>query len=66
MEMSSSLISELDLESFDRMCRTKALGGWILHQLTLESKLDFFVLFSSTTPLWGVRVLAPCRCESSA
>jgi acyl transferase domain-containing protein/acyl carrier protein len=54
VEMSSSLISELDLESFNRMCRTKALGGWILHQLTLESKLDFFVLFSSTTALWGV------------
>jgi acyl carrier protein len=36
------------------MCRAKALGGWILHQLTLDMELDFFVLFSSTTALWGV------------
>lgn len=53
VDMTSRSISDLDLELFQRMCRAKALGGWILHQLTLDLELDFFVLFSSTTALWG-------------
>jgi acyl transferase domain-containing protein/acyl carrier protein/ubiquinone/menaquinone biosynthesis C-methylase UbiE len=53
VDMTSRSISDLDLELFQRMCRAKALGGWILHQLTLDMELDFFVLFSSTTALWG-------------
>ena len=58
VEMTSRSIKDLDLESFQRMCRAKALGGWVLHQLTLQQELDFFVLFSSTTALWGVAGLA--------
>ena len=54
VDMTSRSISDLDLELFQRMCHAKALGGWILHQLTLHMELDFFVLFSSTTALWGV------------
>jgi acyl transferase domain-containing protein/SAM-dependent methyltransferase len=54
VEMTSCAIRDLDLELFQRMCHAKALGGWILHQLTLQADLDFFVLFSSTTALWGV------------
>jgi len=54
VDMTSRSISDLDLESFQRMCHAKALGGWILHQLTLHMDLDFFVLFSSTTALWGM------------
>ena len=53
-DMTNRFISDLDLELFQSMCRAKALGGWILHQLTLHMELDFFVLFSSTTALWGV------------
>jgi acyl transferase domain-containing protein/SAM-dependent methyltransferase/acyl carrier protein len=53
VDMTSRSISDLDLGLFQRMCRAKALGGWILHQLTLDLELDFFVLFSSTTALWG-------------
>ncbi len=35
------------------MFKPKLLGTWILHQLTEKMDLDFFVLFSSTTALWG-------------
>ena len=54
VEMTSRSIKDLDLESFQKMCRAKVRGGWILHQLTGQQELDFFVLFSSTTALWGV------------
>jgi acyl transferase domain-containing protein/acyl carrier protein len=54
VEMTSRSIKDLDLEAFQRMCHAKALGGWVIHQLTLKEELDFFVLFSSTTALWGV------------
>jgi len=52
-DMTSRSISELNLELFQKMCHAKAMGGWILHQLALHMELDFFVLFSSTTALWG-------------
>jgi acyl carrier protein len=51
--MTASSISDLDLELFQRTCRAKALGGWVLNQLTLHLELDFFVLFSSVAGLWG-------------
>ena len=54
VDMTSRSISDLDLKLFQRMCNAKALGGWILHRLTRDAELDFFVLFSSTTALWGV------------
>jgi acyl carrier protein len=54
VDMTSRSICNLDLGAFQRMCHAKALGGWILHQLTCDMELDFFVLFSSTTALWGV------------
>jgi acyl transferase domain-containing protein/acyl carrier protein len=56
--VASCSISDLNLESFQRFCHAKALGAWVLNQLTLHMQLDFFVLFSSTTALWGVAGLA--------
>jgi acyl transferase domain-containing protein/NAD(P)-dependent dehydrogenase (short-subunit alcohol dehydrogenase family)/acyl carrier protein len=53
VEMTTRPVGELDLELFQVMCRAKALGGWVLHRLTLHLDLDLFVLFSSTTALWG-------------
>ena len=53
VDMTSRSISNLNLELFQKMCHAKALGGWILHQLSLDMELDFFVMFSSTTALWG-------------
>ena len=39
------------------MLRPKVAGTWLLHQLTADADLDLFVLFSSTTALWGSRAL---------
>jgi myxalamid-type polyketide synthase MxaE and MxaD len=39
------------------MLRPKVRGTWVLHELTRDLPLDFFVLFSSTTALWGSRDL---------
>jgi acyl transferase domain-containing protein/NAD(P)-dependent dehydrogenase (short-subunit alcohol dehydrogenase family)/SAM-dependent methyltransferase/acyl carrier protein len=57
VDMTSRSICDLDLASFQKMCRSKALGAWVLHRLTRAMDLDFFVLFSSTTGLWGARGL---------
>jgi acyl transferase domain-containing protein/acyl carrier protein len=40
------------------MLRPKVEGAWLLHEFTSEMSLDFFVMFSSTTGLWGARQLA--------
>lgn len=36
-----------------RVFHAKAVGGWNLHQLTLQDPLDFFVLYSSISALIG-------------
>ena len=42
-----------DWESFRKVLHPKAIGAWNLHQLTLARELDFFVLFSSATAVFG-------------
>ena len=42
-------------ERFARVLAAKAVGGWHLHSLTKQTPLDFFVLFSSSTGLFGNR-----------
>jgi len=37
---------------------SKVAGGWVLHRLTRERALDFFVTFSSASAIWGSRLLA--------
>jgi myxalamid-type polyketide synthase MxaE and MxaD len=54
VNMSSCPIDAMDVPQFQSMARAKATGGWVLHRLTRDLELDFFVLFSSTTALWGV------------
>jgi acyl transferase domain-containing protein len=54
VDVTTRSINDLNLESFQKLCHAKALGAWVLNQLTLHMELDFFVLFSSTTALWGV------------
>ncbi len=39
--------------SFEKVMSPKVKGGWNLHKLTRDIKLDFFVLFSSTTSVLG-------------
>ena len=44
-------------EAIRDVCRPKIAGAWILHELTRELPLDFFVLFSSGASVWGSRGL---------
>ncbi len=46
-------IQDMDLNTLKSVLRPKVLGAWILHQLTQEMKLDFFVNFSSIASVWG-------------
>lgn len=47
-----AIISQ-DWSRFEKVFAPKVLGGWNLHQATLEKKLDFFVLFSSIASVIG-------------
>ena len=48
-----SLIRNLDAEQLQRVLEPKAKGAQYLHELTRELPLDFFVMFSSATTLFG-------------
>lgn len=48
-----SLIRNLDGEQLQRVLEPKAKGAQYLHELTRELPLDFFVMFSSATTLFG-------------
>ncbi|MGK7875116.1 MAG: SDR family NAD(P)-dependent oxidoreductase [Xenococcaceae cyanobacterium] len=47
------LIEEIELTQLEAVMRPKVIGGWILHQLTQNRELDFFVGFSSIAAVWG-------------
>jgi acyl carrier protein len=51
-------VADLDAASVDAILRSKVAGGWLLHQLTQRIELDFFVLFSSISSVWGSKGLA--------
>jgi myxalamid-type polyketide synthase MxaE len=51
-------LEDMDLATMTKMLRPKVLGSWVLHELTRELGLDFFVMFSSTSTLWGASGLA--------
>ena len=46
-------LSDLNAAAMTDAFRAKVAGGWILHQLTQDLSLDFFVLFSSIASVWG-------------
>jgi phthiocerol/phenolphthiocerol synthesis type-I polyketide synthase C len=48
-----SLIENLSAEQLERVIRPKVTGALNLHRLTENQSLDFFVLFSSATTLFG-------------
>ncbi len=52
-------LTQLDADTIDRVLRPKVAGSWVLHTLTEEMDLDFFVLFSSVASVWGSRDLGP-------
>jgi SAM-dependent methyltransferase len=55
---SAAPVQTLSRDAIAGMLHSKAVGAWVLHTLSRASDLDFFLLFSSTTSLWGARDLA--------
>ncbi len=51
-------LKEMSLLRLLATLRPKLQGTWVLHELTKQMPLDFFVLFSSTTALLGSHGLA--------
>ena len=51
-------ITELTLRDWREVLRPKVTGTWILHRLTTELPLDFFVCFSSAASVWGSQGMA--------
>jgi acyl transferase domain-containing protein/acyl carrier protein len=51
--MDDALLMQQDPQRLQGVIAPKLLGGWILHRLTRNLPLDFFVLFSSATSLLG-------------
>nr|VFJ42993.1 MAG: myxalamid-type polyketide synthase MxaB [Candidatus Kentron sp. DK] len=51
--LADGVLREQTLARFDQVLGPKAIGGWILHTLTRELPLDFFVVFSSVASLMG-------------
>jgi acyl transferase domain-containing protein len=51
--LDDGVLLEQDRERFERVMAPKVKGAWILHQLSSDLKLDFFVLFSSISSLLG-------------
>lgn len=47
------LIANLDANSIENVLNTKLQGAWHLHQATLDSALDHFVVYSSVTTTIG-------------
>ncbi|MGD8931609.1 MAG: SDR family NAD(P)-dependent oxidoreductase, partial [Chromatiales bacterium] len=48
-------ISEMTHEGFTAVLRPKVAGSWLLHQLTRQLQLDFFVCFSSMASVLGAK-----------
>ena len=46
-------IQDLTYDALQSVLRPKVAGAWILHQLSRDLQLDFFVCFSSIASVWG-------------
>lgn len=51
--INDGLIRNMDVDQIYSVLAPKALGAYHLHAMTLDIPLDFFVLFSSATTLFG-------------
>ena len=49
---------ETTLDDVAAELRPKVAGTWVLHQLTEHQPLDFFVVFSSASAIWGSKLLS--------
>ncbi|MFN6527756.1 SDR family NAD(P)-dependent oxidoreductase [Nostoc sp. ChiSLP03a] len=48
-------LSECTLDDIAEVFQAKVRGSWNLHQLSLVTQLDYFVLFSSAGAIWGAK-----------
>jgi len=53
MVLDDGILLQLDRERFRKVMAPKMDGAWNLHVLTAKRGLDFFVLFSSVTSIFG-------------
>lgn len=51
--LDDGILQQQTTERFTRVLAPKVQGAWNLHQLTQDQPLDFFVLFSSVSSLFG-------------
>lgn len=56
---SDAALASQDLARFDRVAAAKLSGAWNLHDVSLDAPLDFFVLYSSSSALFGAPGQAP-------
>ncbi|MDF5733350.1 MAG: KR domain-containing protein, partial [Rhizonema sp. PD38] len=48
-------LQNLDRKTLEEVLYPKTVGTWVLHCLTQEMKLNFFVCFSSAGSVWGAK-----------
>ena len=60
--LDDGMLSQQNVEHFDKVLRSKIDSAWLVHEQTLDLSLDLFVLFSSATALLG----APGQANYSA
>ncbi len=46
-------LAELEAKAVAEIFRAKLAGAWVLHKLTRNTPLDFFICYSSMTSVWG-------------
>ncbi|MEH2102375.1 MAG: type I polyketide synthase [Nostoc sp.] len=51
--LADAALMQMSWQKFEQVIATKVLGAWNLHTLTRHQPMDFFVLFSSATALFG-------------
>jgi len=52
--LSDAPLNKQSFESMTLALKPKVFGSWYLHQLTLDYQLNFFVLFSSLSGIFGL------------
>jgi phthiocerol/phenolphthiocerol synthesis type-I polyketide synthase C len=53
MVIEDALLRDMELGQLHRVLAPKVRGAWELHEATRERELDFFILYSSATTLFG-------------
>lgn len=56
--VSPKTLDSVDRSSLQEAFAAKIKGGWLLHQLTRQTRLDFLIFFSTAASIWGSKYLA--------